>query len=105
MFNWIKNLFGGGASTDYAALLRDGATIIDVRSAQEFSSGNIVGSQNISLQELPTRIAKLDKNKTYIMCCASGMRSAAAKQLLQKNGFTNTYNGGGWYSLLNKITA
>jgi rhodanese-related sulfurtransferase len=49
-------------------------------------------------------LAKLkDKNQPIITCCASGMRSASAKSILQSNGFTQVYNGGGWSSLQNKI--
>jgi rhodanese-related sulfurtransferase len=44
-----------------------------------------------------------DKNKTIITCCASGMRSASAKSILQSNGYTTVYNGGGWSSLQNKL--
>jgi rhodanese-related sulfurtransferase len=44
-----------------------------------------------------------DKNKTIITCCASGMRSATAKGILQSNGYVNVYNGGGWNSLQNKL--
>ena len=42
------------------------------------------------------------KNKTIITCCASGMRSGSAKQILISNGYT-VQNGGGWSSLSGKI--
>ncbi|MBL0068394.1 MAG: rhodanese-like domain-containing protein [Chitinophagaceae bacterium] len=44
-----------------------------------------------------------DKNKTIITCCASGMRSASAKNILQAAGYLNVHNGGGWYSLQQKV--
>ena len=47
--------------------------------------------------------SKLDKNKPVITCCASGMRSGAAKNFLKSNGFKEVYNGGSWISLRNKI--
>jgi rhodanese-related sulfurtransferase len=31
------------------------------------------------------------------------MRSAAAKNILKSNGYTNVYNGGGIYRLQNKL--
>ena len=45
----------------------------------------------------------VDKNKPIITCCASGMRSAAAKNILKSNGYQTVYNGGSWASLKHQI--
>ena len=103
MINMLKNLFGLGTSTDYAQLVADGATIIDVRSPGEYSGGHIKGSINIPLGDLTQNLTKLKKDKPIITCCASGMRSASAKNVLSANGFTQVYNGGGWSGLQSKI--
>ncbi len=103
MLNFIKNLFGAGPKTDYKALIKSGATIIDVRSKAEYQSGHINGSINIPLDNLTSQIGKLKKDKPIITCCASGMRSAGAKSILKSNGFNEVYNGGGWMSLRNKV--
>jgi phage shock protein E len=104
MFDSIKNLFGSGSDVNYAELVKQGATILDVRSKGEYAGGHIKGSINISVDELSSHLDKLkDKNKTIITCCASGMRSASAKNILTSNGYTNVHNGGGWSSLQNKI--
>jgi rhodanese-related sulfurtransferase len=104
MINILKKLFGFGPSVNYAELVKNGAIILDVRSKGEFSGGHIKGSVNISVDTLRNNLVKLkDKNKTIITCCASGMRSATAKGLLQSNGYVNVYNGGGWNSLQNKL--
>lgn len=72
-------------------------TIIDVRTPEEFSGGNVANSINIPLQELPQRINELNKGQgNIVLCCASGGRSGIATQLLQGQGFNNVYNGGGW---------
>jgi len=103
MFESIKSLFSL-EKTDYAQLVKEGAIILDVRSKGEYASGHIKGSINISVDQLVSNLLKLkDKNKPIITCCASGMRSASAKNILKSNGFTNVYNGGGWSSLQNKI--
>lgn len=103
MFESIKSLFSL-EKTDYAQLVKEGAVILDVRSKGEYASGHIKGSTNISVDQLVSNLHKLkDKNKPIITCCASGMRSASAKNILKSNGFTNVYNGGGWSSLQNKI--
>jgi phage shock protein E len=104
MINAIKNLFGFGPQTDYVQLMNKGAILLDVRSKGEYAGGHINGSINIPLDQLADNHAKLKgKNKPVITCCASGIRSASAKNILESNGFTEVYNGGGWSSLQNKI--
>src|SRR5690349_10511759 len=104
MIQTIKNLFGFGPKVDYAALVEQGAIILDVRSKNEYAGGHIKGSINISIDLLNNNLNKLkDKNKPIITCCASGIRSASAKSILKSNGFTQVYNGGSWNSLQNKI--
>jgi phage shock protein E len=104
MINTIKSLLGFGPKTDYAELVKDGAIIIDVRSKGEYSGGHIRGSINIPVDQLGANLGRLkDKSKPIITCCASGMRSASAKNILKSNGYTEVYNGGGWSSLQNKI--
>ena len=103
MINTIKNILGLGPKTDLAELVNNGAQIIDVRTKAEFQQGHIKGSVNIPLQSLQNNLTKLKKDKVIITCCASGMRSASAKNFLKANGFTEVHNGGGWMSLKNKI--
>src|SRR6218665_1584147 len=102
MLGFLKKIFGGGNPVDYAELVKNGAVIIDVRTPAEYSSGHIKGSQNIPLNNLPDKASRLKKDVTVITCCASGMRSASAKNILQSKGYT-VYNGGGWSSLKNKL--
>jgi len=103
MFESIKSLLGI-KTINYAQLVNDGAIIVDVRTSGEFSAGHIKGSINIPINSLAHNLAKLKaKNKPVITCCASGMRSASAKSILQSNGFSDVYNGGSWYQLNMKI--
>jgi phage shock protein E len=101
--NFIKKLFGGSNPINYAQLVKDGATILDVRTPGEFQSGHIKGSVNVPLQNLSSQLSKINKTKPIITCCASGMRSASAKSLLKSAGYTEVHNGGGWNSLERKI--
>ena len=103
MFDSIKNLFGM-ETTDFAALVKHGATVVDVRSKGEYAGGHIKNSINIPVDQLAANLARLkDKNKPIITCCASGMRSSSALTILKNAGYTQVYNGGGWMSLNNKI--
>lgn len=101
MFDFIKNLFG--PKVDFKVLLQNGAQVIDVRTPVEFKTGHLKNSKNIPLQTLFVELKKLDKSKPVITCCASGMRSASAKQILKNNGF-EAYNGGSWQNLERKLT-
>lgn len=104
MIETIKNMLGLGPKVDYALLVKQGAIIVDVRSKGEFSGGHIANSINIPVDVLANNLAKLkDKNKPVITCCASGIRSASAKNILKSNGFMQVYNGGSWNGLNSKI--
>ena len=104
MINTLKKLFGVGPKTDFAALVKQGAIILDVRSKGEFAGGHIHGAINIPVDAIKNNLGKLkDKQTPIITCCASGMRSASAKGILLSNGYQQVYNGGSWFSLQNKI--
>jgi phage shock protein E len=104
MITFLKRILGLGPTTNYKALLQQGAIIIDVRSKGEYNSGHIQNSLNIPVDALRQNLGKLkDKKQIIITCCASGMRSASAKSILKANGFSEVYNGGGWASLKSKL--
>ncbi len=71
-------------------------TIIDVRTTQEFIGGNVVGSLNIPLMEIPHRINELKKlEQPLVFCCATGSRSEQATQYILQQGI-NCFNAGSW---------
>ena len=89
--------------TNYKAMLEEGV-IIDVRSEEEFMTGNIESSINIPMMQLSSNLNQLkDKDQPIITCCASGIRSAFARIILISHGYNNVVNGGGWNSLENKL--
>ncbi|RFS21045.1 rhodanese-like domain-containing protein [Chitinophaga silvatica] len=79
--------------------IENGAIILDVRTAEEYATGHIDGSINISLGEIRKRYIELDPSKTYITTCSHGLRSVKAENLLKERGFKNVYNGGAWADL------
>lgn len=93
----------GGKSESVAEFIAKGAVIIDVRTAGEYSNGNIRGSKNIVLDQLGSQVEAIKNlNKPIIVCCQSGMRSAQAASLLKKHDI-EVMNGGGWQGLAKKI--
>jgi len=71
--------------------------LLDVRTADEFNSGHIAGAINIDYYaaDFKANIAKLDKNKQYLVYCRTGIRGAASVQIMLDLGFTKTQNMAG----------
>ena len=70
--------------------------IVDVRTKEEFDSGHLVDAINIPEEELEKNLNKLDKNKYIFVYCRSGRRSHNAMIKLNKNGFKNVIDLGGY---------
>lgn len=102
MLDFFKNIFGGN-KIDFSTLMKNGAQIVDVRTEAEYSGGHIKNSINIPLQNLSKNLDKISKSKPVIVCCASGVRSASAKSILENQKILEVYNGGGWKTLKQKI--
>ena len=68
--------------------------VLDVRTAKEFAGGHIKGAINIDVSagDFATRVAKLDKDCTYLVHCASGNRSRTACNRLNKLDFARLFN-------------
>jgi rhodanese-related sulfurtransferase len=81
-------------------LKKEGALLVDVRSAAEFAGASAPGTVNIPLQELGRRLAEIPKSAPVVLCCASGTRSGMAKMVLKKNGYQRVYNIGTWNKFL-----
>jgi len=71
--------------------------IIDVRTPEEFADGHLDNALNINLNSgtFSTDISKLDKNKTYLIYCRSGNRSAKAASIMGNLGFREVNDMGG----------
>ena len=104
MIKFLKSLFSTAPEPDYSTLVREGAVILDVRSAREYAAGHIKGSVNVPVDMIGNGHKSLsNKKQTVITCCASGMRSGAAAKMLRANGFEQVHNGGPWHTLQRKI--
>lgn len=68
--------------------------ILDVRAPSEVDKGAIPGHLNINFLSLNfgSKIKDLDKEKTYLVYCRSGARSASACKKMSKLGFEKLYN-------------
>ena len=66
--------------------------MIDVREMPEIMAGTVPNARPMPLATLPLKMSELDKNKTLVMVCRSGARSAQACMFLQQQGFENVVN-------------
>ena len=66
--------------------------LLDVRTEDEYWEESVKDSLNIPLHELEERAIELDKDKTYITFCRSGVRSKTAALILLEEGFTKVFN-------------
>lgn len=93
--------FLGFGNQNLKSALRNGAVVIDVRTAQEFDTGRYPGALNIPVDRIQANIPRIrGLNKPVICCCSTGARSSQAVALLKKNGIKDVLNGGKWTALL-----
>jgi rhodanese-related sulfurtransferase len=87
----FQNISG---ETFYRLAEEKDAVIIDVRSMPEVRDGMIPNAlvMDIFQPDFPQKIQELDKDKTYLMYCRSGNRSAQACSYMAQLGFTKLYN-------------
>ncbi|MDQ3046805.1 MAG: rhodanese-like domain-containing protein [Bacteroidota bacterium] len=70
------------------------AVIIDLRTNDEIKKGIIKGAIQMDYlaKDFDTQMAKLDKNKTYLVYCQGGGRSGDAAEYMEKQGFKRVFN-------------
>ena len=75
-------------------LLDKQVIVIDIRTEREFKEGNIKNSFNLDFQkrEFIDSLETLNKEKEYLIYCASGNRSLKASHIMKSLGFKIIYN-------------
>jgi rhodanese-related sulfurtransferase len=70
-------------------LINDGAVVIDLRAAEIFAAGHIIGARNIPAAQFAETVASLTKfrDKPIVLCGDAGNGAIALKQL-QAEGFS-----------------
>ena len=70
--------------------------VLDVRTSQEFSAGNIPGAMNISVDDLRSRLDELPRDREIAVYCQVGQRGYVATRILRQKGFSASNIGGGY---------
>jgi hydroxyacylglutathione hydrolase len=77
---------------DVATLIEDSQyQALDVRKLTEFNEGHVDGAFNIAHTRLLERKQELDKEKTWLVYCRTGVRASVATSLLHRDGFDVKY--------------
>tara|TARA_Y100000590_G_C15671364_1_gene996357 strand:- start:412 stop:768 length:357 start_codon:yes stop_codon:yes gene_type:complete len=88
---------------DYRSDDTEGSLLIDVRELNELQKyGSIDKATNIPLGEIESKFieSNLNKDTPIYLYCAVGIRSAISGLMLNKLGFLNIYNLGGYEELI-----
>lgn len=88
---------GGTLSVKQAAeMIRKDSSVVlvDVRTPEEYGQGHIKGSRQINYYEanFHSQLESLPKDKTLILYCRSGRRSAEARTFLISIGYSRVFN-------------
>jgi phage shock protein E len=93
--NIIKKIFEsltGVKTIQYAEYKRSrtgaGASLIDVRSPDEFAESHLPDAVNIPVDALPERYEEINRKNKVVTVCAHGVRSAKAAKLLSSKGYS-----------------
>lgn len=66
--------------------------ILDVREPDEFELASLSGAIQIPMGKILDQLLQIPKDKTGLVLCHHGMRSAYVIKQLQKNGYTHLWN-------------
>lgn len=72
-----------------------GLLLLDVRDPYERELARIEPSLHIPMEEVPARAGEIDRDRTVVVYCHSGVRSAMVAGYLEQRGFRSVANLGG----------
>ncbi|KFN02903.1 rhodanese-like domain-containing protein [Bacillus clarus] len=103
MFFYQKRLIKTLSEEEFRAGYRK-AQLIDIREADEYNAGHILGARNIPLSQIRLRYKELRQDQPVYLYCQSGFRTGRAAQYLKKQGYKDFYQlQGGFKSWTGKI--
>jgi len=101
----LRTLFGGQPAdgrlrpkikvAQALELVRDGATLLDVRENGEWKSGHAPGAIHVPLGDIDKASRRIKQGRPVVVMCASGMRSRTAAKHLRSLGYDAASLSGG----------
>lgn len=100
LLNEAKSQIREVSTAEAEQMIADGATLLDVREADEFEQGAVPGSVFLPRGHLESQVeGKLtDKDATIVVMCAGGVRSAFAARTLGELGYTDVVSMAGGFN-------
>ena len=91
--NTITSVGGIAAQEAVTLINREGAVVVDIRSAEDYAAGHIIDAVHFPLADLPKGGDKLKKlaGKPLIVCCMSGNLAGQAARELKRQGCTQVH--------------
>lgn len=79
--------------------INSGVVILDVRTPGEFNQGRLENAINVNYYSFSFKrqLAKLDRDKTYLIHCQTGVRSGRSIPIMLAAGFKNIIHMDGGY--------
>lgn len=86
-----------------AALLQQGATVVDIRDPQSYEAGHIATARRLDNDSLPQFVASADRQTPLVVCCYHGNSSQPAAAYLASLGFAEVYSLDGGFELWRQV--
>ena len=90
------------AETPSSQAVANEPVYVDVRTPEEFATGHLAGAINIPHDQMEQRWEELAafEDREMVVYCRTGRRSGIALEVLERQGFENVENGGGFDQLV-----
>ena len=95
--NEIRQRGKGGAALSPQQVVNlmnhDQGVVVDIRSAEAFATGHIIGAINLPQADLESKKSKLNKykSKPIVLVCPQGLLAGKVSQTLKQAGFEQVY--------------
>jgi rhodanese-related sulfurtransferase len=98
----VEHVDAAGAATLLASA--DKPTVLDIRTPEEFGAGHIEGATMIDFKapDFESKVAELDREKSYLVHCRSGGRSTSSLPVFEKLGFQHIIHLDGGFNAWQK---
>ncbi|MEA4926580.1 MAG: FAD-dependent oxidoreductase [Syntrophomonadaceae bacterium] len=94
------NIINGDVSVihwiDVPGHVKQGAFLIDARTASEFAHGAVENAYNIPVDEIRDRLSEIPKDREILVYCGQGLRSYIVNRILRQKGYDVKNISGGY---------